>query len=193
MNQQSRAEARPVAKAQKTMMVPEDLYRLIAEQERRAGATFTRQAIAAFMQYFFTDPLSSPDHLWMRAAIAVENGEISMADAPKWVAVQRALQHKMELDDARENDADKDDIRELSAQFCESDQVAGRWDDVAELGDNTISGLIRLWALEDHGLETESVLMAVDKKKFSNNPSDKFKPGEEGLITDPHLLPPDRR
>ena len=68
-----------MGKAQKTMMVPEDLYRLISAQERQTGSTFTRQAIAAFLQYFFADP-NGPDPIWMNAVIAIENGEISLAD-----------------------------------------------------------------------------------------------------------------
>lgn len=78
-----------MAKAQKTIMIPDDLYRLFAMQEQRTGVTFTRQAIAAFCSYFFTTH-NGPDPVWVEAAVALENGDLSVSELPSHVARAKA-------------------------------------------------------------------------------------------------------
>ena len=71
--------ARTMAKVQKTVMVPEDLYRLVQSFEKQTGASFTRITIAALLQYLFTRP-EGPDPLWMEHAVSLELGEVQVGD-----------------------------------------------------------------------------------------------------------------
>ncbi len=73
--------ARSMPKVQKTVMVPDDLYRLIAEFEKRTGASFTRITLAALLQSFFQE-LDGPSDQWMEYAVSLELGEIEIADVP---------------------------------------------------------------------------------------------------------------
>jgi len=75
-------EPRAMAKTQKTVMIPEDIYRLIRHIEKSTGASFTRITIAALLQYLFTDP-AGPRPQWMEHTVALELGEIQVADMPR--------------------------------------------------------------------------------------------------------------
>ena len=89
MADHDRTEPRTMAKAQKTLMIPEDLYRIFAAQEKQSGVSFSRQAIAAFCCYFFNN-LGGPDPAWLQAVVAVENGELTIPEFPVHVARTRA-------------------------------------------------------------------------------------------------------
>lgn len=93
-------EPKAMAKAQKTVMIPEDLYRMFAEQEKRTGVTFARQATAAFCAYFFTSR-NGPDPLWIEAVVAHENGELSIADIPSHVAKAKSERARAVASQAR--------------------------------------------------------------------------------------------
>ena len=82
-------EAGTMAKAQKTVMIPEELYRIFADQEKRTGITFSRQALAAFCAYFFTER-TGPDPVWVEAIVAYENGTLSI-EVPIWNVVGIAV------------------------------------------------------------------------------------------------------
>lgn len=75
-------ESSKMAKIQKSLMVNEDLIRLIEAHQRRTGASFTRVMTAAVMQYLFTQP-EGPDALWMEHAVELELDEITVGDMPE--------------------------------------------------------------------------------------------------------------
>ena len=72
---------RPMAKKQRTIQLPEDVYRLTDGFESGSGARFNRQLLAALLQYFFSRP-TGPDPYWMELAVAVENGKLTVGDMP---------------------------------------------------------------------------------------------------------------
>jgi len=82
-------EARQMAKTQKTIMVPDELYRLFAMQEKRTGVTFARQAVAAFCSYFFSSR-NGPDPVWLEAIVALETAELTIPELPAYVAQAKA-------------------------------------------------------------------------------------------------------
>ena len=70
-----------MAKKQRTIQLPDDVFKLADAIETRTGARFNRQVLAAMLQYFFTNP-HGPDPLWMEWAVAIERGELSIGDMP---------------------------------------------------------------------------------------------------------------
>lgn len=73
-----------MAKEQKTMMVPPDVYRFFEERSRMFGGTFTQHASAAFLQYFLSD-LRGPDPFWMQLAFDLDKN-LSLSDALRRIA-----------------------------------------------------------------------------------------------------------
>ncbi len=78
-----------VAKVQKTIMVHEDLYRVIEAIEAKSGASFPRIVTAALLQHVLqtfanpeVDQPHGPESTWMNAAVLLERGEVSVADLP---------------------------------------------------------------------------------------------------------------
>ena len=70
----------PMAKEQKTVMVPEELYALCSWVEKNTGAPFTRQVIAGLLRYLLDCEMACPpDPYWMAAAVQLERGEITVA------------------------------------------------------------------------------------------------------------------
>lgn len=68
-----------MAKVQKSLLVPEDLNKRLSQLEQRSGATFTRVAIAALLQYLYSSPEDEgPDPLWMEFAVKLDRGEITL-------------------------------------------------------------------------------------------------------------------
>jgi len=83
-------EREPMAKVQKGIMVPEDLYRLIADHERRTGGTFTRITVAALLQFFLSRP-EGHDAAWINYAVALEKGERTVSEVAIGQAKDRVL------------------------------------------------------------------------------------------------------
>lgn len=77
-----RMEPRGMRKVQKTVMIPEDLYRLISHIEKTTGASFTRLTIAGLLQHLFSDP-TGPNPAWMEYTVSLELGEIRVSDLPR--------------------------------------------------------------------------------------------------------------
>ena len=158
-----RKDSHPMGKAQKTMMVPEDLYKLIDFKERTTGTTFTRQTVAALLAYFFTEP-DGPDPLWMEAVIAVENGEISIDDVPTWYA-RRRIDHAREQAERVRAAMRKDPAKrslQLNLDFWEGAemgrwmQLSQKWHEIRESTESTVHGLIAHWK------EGRRVLVVID-------------------------------
>ena len=147
-------EPKRMAKAQKTMMVPEDLYKLIASQERTKGATFTRQAVAALLAYFFTEP-DGPDPLWMEAVVAVENGDLKIGQVPQWYAKNKFAETNARIaqceSDMRSEDpaiADPADMlrkRLVTWDKAKWSALVRLWSDIENSANDTVDGLIARW------------------------------------------------
>ena len=71
-------------------MVSEDLYRLIADHERRTGGTFTRITVAALLQFFLSRP-EGHDSAWINYAVALEKGERTVSEIAIAQAKERVL------------------------------------------------------------------------------------------------------
>ncbi len=81
MNQTSTERSASMAKVSKSLMLNEDLSRLLDAQAKATGANFTRLVTAAIIQYLFTKP-DGPEPHWMKMAVEIESGEYGVGDLP---------------------------------------------------------------------------------------------------------------
>ena len=81
MTTAARGRPQNMAKVQKTVFIPEDLYELLQEEERSKGASISRVITAALLQRYFRDA-AGPAEVWMRMAIALEKGELELTEIP---------------------------------------------------------------------------------------------------------------
>ncbi len=87
-----------MAKQQRSVQLPSEVYTLADKVESRCGAKFNRQALAAFIQFLF-DAVDEPDpdyHAgpkmkWISLAVAVERGDLSLTDIPLFL-LDRAIE-----------------------------------------------------------------------------------------------------
>jgi len=66
-----------MAKIQKSLLINEDLVRLLEAHAKRTGASFTRQVTAAVIQYLFSDP-QGPRPRWMEVAVELDDAHITV-------------------------------------------------------------------------------------------------------------------
>ena len=81
-----------MAKQQRSVQQPPDIYKLCEMYEAGTGIKFNRQVTAALLAYFFADLLDcapgnegsggQPAAEWMRHALAVERGEVKIEELP---------------------------------------------------------------------------------------------------------------
>ena len=71
-------------KTQKGFHLDNELLARFAALEELHGASFTRLMSAAALQYLFANP-DGPDTIWMQAAVAMNNGKLTLADLPGWL------------------------------------------------------------------------------------------------------------
>lgn len=90
-------EAGTLAKKQRTIQLPEEVFRLADAIEARTGARFNRQMLAALLQYYFTSA-DGPDPLWMKHAVAIEKGDASVGDMPERRVTDFAHRLRFEAD-----------------------------------------------------------------------------------------------
>lgn len=143
------AEPRGMAKAQKSMMVPEDLYKLIADREAQTGTTFTRQAIAAFLAYFFAEP-PGPNPFWMQMAIAIEKGEASVGDTLLLAAEDdfrwADAELKMWEEYAQQNPPNRDFLTAYETRRWLAKQKVLRCRNILKMDKDPIEALLAYWA-----------------------------------------------
>lgn len=79
-----------MAKVQKTLMVPEDLYRLTQAIEEKRGTSFAHIVVTALLFYLFSRYRDEENGLrggahpdWMRAAVMLERGDLTVPDIPE--------------------------------------------------------------------------------------------------------------
>ena len=82
-------EGAHMGKKQKNAFLDEGLLKVLDHIEKLSGASFSRTVTASLLEYVFGslipgDPDPHPDsmHMWMRLAVEVEKGEISIEDIP---------------------------------------------------------------------------------------------------------------
>lgn len=87
MAQNGTQGGKAVAKVQKSLMLAEDLHRLVQVVEEKSGASFTRIMTAGVLSYLFNsfqNPVKGqahgPDPTWMRTAVLLERGDLSVRD-----------------------------------------------------------------------------------------------------------------
>ena len=84
-------ECQAMAKQQRSVQLPPDIYKLCEMYEAGTGIKFNRQVTAALLAYFFadlvecapgTDVEASPAVEWMRYATTIERGRVEIDDLP---------------------------------------------------------------------------------------------------------------
>ena len=88
-----RTETHPMAKVQKTFYLNEELDRVIDALTQGTGASFTKIVTASLIKYLFGDFLlpRNQDQLWMRLAVALERGDLTLPYVALAVADHREL------------------------------------------------------------------------------------------------------
>ncbi len=109
-------ESGAMSKVQKSLLINEDLVRLLDAHAKRKGASFTRQVTAAVLQYLFTEP-SGPQEIWMQYAVGLDDGEFTVGDMP----AKREEDLDLELEVVRQ--ADQKFIAEHRQNFPEKELV----------------------------------------------------------------------
>jgi len=81
-----------MGKVQKSLMLPEELHRIVQTLEDKQGASFTRIMTAALLQYLFhryiqeeSSPGGGPEQGWMKLAIFVERGTYTVREIPEFL------------------------------------------------------------------------------------------------------------
>ena len=70
-----------MAKKQRTIQLPEEIFAITDVIEEKAGTKFNRLILAAMLQYLFSD-VNGPATGWMELAVRLEKGAISLRDVP---------------------------------------------------------------------------------------------------------------
>lgn len=149
-----------VAKKQVNAWMDESLLRLLQEAPGTTGATMTRIVSAALLQHIFSYP-HGPAMRWMRAAIAVEQGEISVGEVPLWIArAERdslGAQIKRLTEEVEEGKRDKrllesEAFKELRRQYLNAQHEEFVWGNIAKLDDDGTEALLEFWKRSKAGL-----------------------------------------
>ena len=74
-------------KVPKSLLIRKEVWDVMVTYQGETGATFSRTAIAALLCFFFGSP--TPEPVWMKATMALERGEITVADLPRFVEENR--------------------------------------------------------------------------------------------------------
>jgi hypothetical protein len=71
-----------MAKQGRSIQLPPAIYELAEAVEARSGVRFNRQLLAALLAYYFSHP-DGPEAVWMEYAVAIEKGDLKIADVPE--------------------------------------------------------------------------------------------------------------
>ncbi|MEK6674657.1 MAG: hypothetical protein AABZ47_03270 [Planctomycetota bacterium] len=77
-----------MAKKQRSLLLDDRLSQLIDAMQLGSGATFTRIVSAALLQFIFDDSPGS-DARWIRFAVQLERGDITITDIPVLLSAER--------------------------------------------------------------------------------------------------------
>lgn len=176
-------------KQQRSVQLPPEVFSLIDAFRASCGAKFNTQCLAAFLNYFFSDP-EGPDPSWMRAAALVESEELKVLDVPVWIATQAyevaarsCKKLREEIEEHGEDASTRQFLEEWRSKLAERSELLFQWESVVQIGEgNAIAGLRRVWEHLSFGLDVWSMLHAADLKKFTDLPPGKIAPGEEGVV-----------
>lgn len=176
-----------MSKQQRTTQLPPEIFALVDGFRATGGAKFNTQCLAAFLQYFFSEP-GGPDPSWMRAAVLVEAGDISVQEVPTWIAertleiLSRQLKERL-ADELTTSASGSQESRLLQSQIIALGHRLNEWRNVSVIGEgDTVSGLRRVWEHASFGLDVESMLCAADLQKFADFPPGKIAPGDEDVV-----------
>lgn len=145
----SNVEDQNMAKHQRAIQLPKETFTLTEAFERQSGAKFNRQALAAFLQFFFSNP-RGPDAAWMRAAVSVEKGELPLAMVGLELAKRRvinAVAHarvmKGAVDAGQANPLAMD---ECYSRLHEARAAFDEWEAALKRADDPLKALFTYWA-----------------------------------------------
>jgi len=150
-----------MAKQQRSTQLPGEMLRVTDAFEARTGARFNRTVLAALIRYFFVDP-RGPDPACMQAAVAVENGTMSLDDVPDWIAGQHSAARILQCLDLRQRNPKDSQLRYLQHDINEADRDGRAWHNIRQFGEDVVDGLLRFWAVRDMGFDQDMVLKADD-------------------------------
>jgi len=114
-------------KKQKTVLLHDDLCGLLEAHEGFIGANFTRIITAAVLQYIFSDLISGPHTEWMSFAVALDRGDLAVADIPAH-RLRKAIelaQFNVRL--AQAPDASDGRLEQEKARLDDVEQIAAAW------------------------------------------------------------------
>jgi hypothetical protein len=114
-------------KKQKTVLLHDDLCDLLDAHEGFIGANFTRIITAAVLQYIFMDPLHGPETRWVSVAVALDRGNLAVADIPNAIYEELLRFARFNVRLAEQSDVPDDDriatakksLAEVEAEFAE--------------------------------------------------------------------------
>ena len=90
------SESHGMAKKQRSIQLPEDIYLLADAFEQRTGARFNRQVLAAMMQFLCADV--APDSVWIEFAVEVERANLEVAETMLRFAERKLLEAKWNVE-----------------------------------------------------------------------------------------------
>jgi hypothetical protein len=135
-------------------MVSEDLCRLVQLLEEKSGASFTRIMTASLLSYLFDafkNPAKgkgkAPDPDWMRWAILVERGEVTIGDLPlamldNFIETAELLTRSKDAD-GKPSLGTKDFIENLTSQLKDVKTIRRGWQNRIEDFGGTMEALIQ--------------------------------------------------
>ncbi len=149
-----------MAKKQINAWIDDAIVRLVQEAPGTTGATMTRHVQAALLQYLFSFP-HGPSERWMRAALAVEEGRITVGEVPLWLARTERDALKAELDridqaiEAGQYDSQfrNDPIyKEIERQYRDAAAREFAWGSISGLSPDASAALLTFWERSKAGL-----------------------------------------
>lgn len=70
-----------MGKTQKTIILNDDLSRLVQASADKIGASFQRIVQTALLEFFFNST-TGPDKAWVAASVSLEKGKVQLVDVP---------------------------------------------------------------------------------------------------------------
>ncbi|HUU96165.1 MAG TPA: hypothetical protein VM487_10530 [Phycisphaerae bacterium] len=118
MPTQETMEEQRMPKAQKSVLLPEDLLKAVAAEEFDTGVSFARIVTAALLQRY-CEHVNCPDSLWIKWATLLDKENLQVADIPiaeakrKIQTWQGVIKRQPERDNAQETAFLKEAKKEL--------------------------------------------------------------------------------
>jgi hypothetical protein len=141
-----------MAKQQRTTHLPADIFRLTDAFEARSGAKFNRQNLAAYLYFFFSEPKGPHFAKWMRMAVAVEKGELSVADVAL-AAAQKEFEYRfVVVKDLEDRGFPEQLIEHERRLLLKAQNSLAHLQQLAKKEGDLLDAIIALWDEQDWGM-----------------------------------------